>query len=833
MPIVTAIDGAGCASCGAADVRYRYNDRLELTAKIRASGVAMRYTYDGQGRLAAIHRTAPGAKPRLVARYHYADDTNRPSAIDRPSVNPNGVHRLSVAYTDLGHVRRVTESGYAPQPDGGYRPIARTTRLTWQRNELTAIDGPRTEVADIVHLAYDRDHRLQQITGPTGLTWRVTGHDAYGRPTVFQTDDQAPIHLRYNRAGQPTRVQRGGQVITYRYTAAGRIRAITDPAGQTRTLDYDDAGRLTAVGDARGNRLTARRNAAGQLRGATLTDAGGAVLRTIAFVQDADRRFNARPERGPDHGARAPPATRTNAFGQLLRITAPGQLPTQFHYDARHRLTGIIDARGGATTDHIDDFGRTIWRDSADTGRTQYRYDAADHKTWQRDANGAVITRAFNAAGQLIEKTTPAGVTRFTYAHGRLIEAATPATTEQFNYDNQGRLTAQTRIIDDHTWTTRYRYDPQTGQVAAKTLPDGQTLRYHYDKHTGHLRAITRADWWGLAQTTIVGELTYRPFGGLTHWTHGNGETTTLQRNAAGQITAISHGHGPKLVYRYNAQGRITGVKTDTAAWRYGYDAQGRLTAAATQKTTYRYRYDALGNRTGRSVEGHDAVYRYAQDSNRLQAVQHGDQSQSTDYHYDAAGNPIAIGNRHFTYNTEHRPVTLTINGQLKARWTYNAFGERVKQTRYHDGHKQVRYYLYDGHHRTATANAAGEITTQTVYVGNRPMAQLNGRTIYALHTDALNAPVAATDAQGRTVWAASYAPFGRARVTVQKIHVHLRRPGQYADGIPGLYYNYYCDYNTRTGRYLTPSSGVPGTVYLSFILIDDSTCKCKTTIEP
>ena len=172
----------------------------------------------------------------------------------------------------------------------------------------------------------------------------------------------------------------------------------------------------------------------------------------------------------------------------------------------------------------------------------------------------------------------------------------------------------------------------------------------------------------------------------------------------------------------------------------------------------------------------------------------------------------MAIGERRYRYNAEHRPVTLTVNGRLKATWAYNAFGERVKQTRYANGHTQVRYFLYDGHHRTATADAGGTVLSQIVYVGPRPIARLAGRRIQAIHADALDAPIAVTDAAGQTLWSASYAAFGRARVHVQKIRFSLRRPGQYADGVPGVYYNYFRDYDTATGRYLTADpSGLNG----------------------
>ena len=49
VPLVTAIDGPGCASCGVSDMRYRYNTALQLTAKTPRDGPATHYEYDWAG----------------------------------------------------------------------------------------------------------------------------------------------------------------------------------------------------------------------------------------------------------------------------------------------------------------------------------------------------------------------------------------------------------------------------------------------------------------------------------------------------------------------------------------------------------------------------------------------------------------------------------------------------------------------------------------------------------------------------------------------------------------------------------------------------------------
>ncbi len=75
----------------------------------------------------------------------------------------------------------------------------------------------------------------------------------------------------------------------------------------------------------------------------------------------------------------------------------------------------------------------------------------------------------------------------------------------------------------------------------------------------------------------------------------------------------------------------------------------------------------------------------------------------------------------------------------------------------------------------------------------------------YLYHCDHLGAPVRLTDAAGRVVWEAAYAPYGAARLTVAEVAQPWRRPGQYADAETGLCYNRLRYYDPGLGRYLTP----------------------------
>ena len=102
-------------------------------------------------------------------------------------------------------------------------------------------------------------------------------------------------------------------------------------------------------------------------------------------------------------------------------------------------------------------------------------------------------------------------------------------------------------------------------------------------------------------------------------------------------------------------------------------------------------------------------------------------------------------------------------------------------------------------------ADGEGSVTAHYVYLPDgHPVAKIEGREIYAIHTDHRGAPRLASDEAGRIVWRASYAPFGRAEVAHAAIALPLRLPGQYADAESDTHYNYHRHYDPETGRYLT-----------------------------
>jgi RHS repeat-associated protein len=74
---------------------------------------------------------------------------------------------------------------------------------------------------------------------------------------------------------------------------------------------------------------------------------------------------------------------------------------------------------------------------------------------------------------------------------------------------------------------------------------------------------------------------------------------------------------------------------------------------------------------------------------------------------------------------------------------------------------------------------------------------------MYYIHNDHLGTPRVITNQAQQVVWRGQLKPFGETMVEVEAITNHRRFPGQRFDIESRLHYNYFRDYDPRTGRYM------------------------------
>ena len=121
-------------------------------------------------------------------------------------------------------------------------------------------------------------------------------------------------------------------------------------------------------------------------------------------------------------------------------------------------------------------------------------------------------------------------------------------------------------------------------------------------------------------------------------------------------------------------------------------------------------------------------------------------------------------------------------------------------------------------------SNASGVAQADYIYLNGRPVAVLNGSTLYYLHDDRLGTPQLATDSTQNIQWQASYEPFGTTPSVSGTITQNLRFPGQYFDVESGWNHNGFRDYMPALGRYAEPDPlGRLGSRNDLYVYVDDN----------
>ncbi|MEJ2376547.1 MAG: RHS repeat-associated core domain-containing protein [Pseudolabrys sp.] len=219
-------------------------------------------------------------------------------------------------------------------------------------------------------------------------------------------------------------------------------------------------------------------------------------------------------------------------------------------------------------------------------------------------------------------------------------------------------------------------------------------------------------------------------------------------------------------------------------------------------------------------------------------------------YQYDADGNLISDGTHTYQYDARNRLVGV----DNAVSFALNGLGQRVEKR----SSKRATLYLYGLNGQLiARTDPAGRTEREFIYVNGVPAAVLVYRSVgntaqagtgiahrsanasntpaaakgntptvaghggskvlpqsptglYYIHTDHLGTPRVITDpSTGQVVWRWDGEPFGASAPNEDpngsgsNFVFNLRFPGQYYDAQTGLDYNYYRDYDPRTGRYV------------------------------
>ncbi|MFZ3219491.1 MAG: hypothetical protein WA174_05625, partial [Rhodoferax sp.] len=531
----------------------------------------------------------------------------------------------------------------------------------------------------------------------------------------------------YNPAGQLTQVSNAfGRSITFSYNSAGQLASVTTPDGQTISYTFDSALRLVGVvypGNASKNYLYEDSRWPQSVTG--VVDERGTRLATVVYDAQG-RAVQSGYALGADRYTVAYGATTSDP----VQVTDPLGTTRSYTYgttQGKLAVTGATLPSGSGGSDaasRVQNASGLIDSETDFTGvQTLY--------TW--DVNRRLPLSTTQAAGRVEAITTS---TQWHPTWRLPVQVTEPGRTTSYTYDNRGNAVSET-VTDttggpsngvSRTWGWTYT---AANLIAIQTNPLGQVWRFDYDS-AGNRTSVQDP----LGQTT---RYTYDTAGRLSSQTEPGGLVTSYAYDVRGRLIQISAG-GESTGYTYTASGQVASVTLPSGyAVSYAYDAAQRLIAASDNRgNRTSYTLDAMGNRVYEDLKDPSgniawATSRAVNSLNRISAVA-GSQGQSTQFGFDANGEPVAQTDplNHTTRQTLdalRRPVTITLPDNAQASTAWSALSELASAT---DPKGVTTTYV---------RNAWGEVLQE-----NSPDS---GTTIYT--RDAAGYVSARTDARGQT----------------------------------------------------------------------------------
>ncbi len=710
------ITGPGCASCGSGDSSYEYDPANSNLLAKTVKGLRTEYPdYDANGNV-LIKIEAAGTPDARTTTYTY-DPRFRSKVTTKtePSVCTTGNKVTTYGYDNFGNTTSITVDGFTPDSEG-CTSVSRSTALQYNGplNQLSQIDGPRTDVSDITTLVYypndvlegNNRGRLQTVTAANGIILR---DNIQYTPTgkVLSEDRPNGISVSYSYYPGNDRLETvtesdgtTSRITRWTYLPTGEVETITLGDGTTQattiTLSYDAARRLTRITDQSGNYIEYTLDTEGNREAENVYDSTGILKRTLTQTFDVYNRLDttAQANENGDYNFSADgtldtfvdgnASTTQYTYDELKRLTATTQdlggtdtstadALTQYGYDAQDNLTSVIDPINGNTIYSYDDLGQLLAQTSPDTGTTVFSYDETGNVATRLDAMGQGFTYSYDALNRSTLLDAPGTADDISYVYdtcsngtGRLCTLTQATNTTSYVYNAFGDVTQHQGV--------QYAYDA-LGRLDTMTYPSGNSVTYIYDAN-GQISQVDAAVN-GVTQTLASG-IQYAPFGPVINLTYGNGASLSQTFDNAYRMTSQSI---PGIYQRdyslYDANGNLQTINDVIAATSdvFNFDNLNRLSDATGTYGVLAYGYDKNGNRLSLDENATVSNYVYEPNSNRL------DVAANDDVILDANGNTTSQGTRTFSYNTHNRLLSVSDNSTQLGSYQYNTLGQRyIKQ---------------------------------------------------------------------------------------------------------------------------------------------------------
>jgi len=571
---------------GANSNMFKQYDNSGNLVRLSKDGVTTEFgVYDLKGN--------PGFEIKAVGtpeqrRVDYTYDTrfhNKVATITESSVINGQLKITTYAYDDLGNVSSITLSGSAPDGQGGFAPVSRTTMFKYNGplNQLSEVDGPRPNatVNDVTQITYypndisegNNRAKIKQIIGPEGLVLRDNiQYSTTGKVTSETRPNGVSITYTYysgnDRLESVTEAANAvSRTTRWSYLSTGEVETITQAYGTllatTITLGYDAARRLTSMTDQLGNKVEYTLDSEGNRVVENIKDASNLLYRTVQQTFDIynqlDTRtlidditdFNYAPNGLLDTQTDAKNISTDYNYDSLKRLTSvtgdfggtdlnTQDTLTQYVYDVADRLTKVITPNDAATEYIYDDLGNLLKETSPDRGSRTYTHDEAGNVITITDARGITVTYSYDGLNRVTNIDYPGTEEDVTMIYdictngvGQLCQISDQSGTTDYVYSAFGNITDHIKTEVGVTYTSHYEYNI-LNRVLQTTTPTGRAIDYGYDS----LNRITHIDAnMNDVPYIIAHNAVYRADGLLTGFEFGNGFVDKRMYNLKGQLT--------------------------------------------------------------------------------------------------------------------------------------------------------------------------------------------------------------------------------------------------------------------------------------------------------
>jgi len=525
-----------------------------LTSHTDRSGNVTNYVRNADGQWASRENPLTGRRERT----YNADGT---VAVEKLRFDPLGFRAFNTTTFAYDSFRRLISTTFA---DGS------TNLFTYDlMNRPLTITDNRGGVTTMV---YDANGNLTSSTDRTGIVSTFT-YDAMDKVTKV-TDANGAFSTRSYDALRhlASSTDRNGNIVSFGYDTQNRLNAVTDGNGNISHRSFDSEGILATTTTPLGNVTTFTSDNMGRI-----TQVSSPLGNNVQMAYDTMGRITSTT----DPLGNMSSAT-YDALGLIASRTLPGAISASYTRNALGQITQITDPLGNNWLRSFDKVGRATGSIDPLNRPQTFTYDNRNRVN-AVTFPGALGTRTntYDANGNLTRKLYSDGTDlAFTFdAEDRLLTANGLALTR----DNLGRITNSNGIT--------MAYDAG-GRITSTTYAAGKAVTYTYDANN-NVKTVT--DWVGGVST-----FTYDADNRLISMPRPNGVTATYTYDIDGRLTGFTDGTLGSTTLTRNAKGQITSAArtVPTAASAATMTATAHTFDAAAQVSTAGFTYDALGRQT-------------------------------------------------------------------------------------------------------------------------------------------------------------------------------------------------------------------------------------------